>query len=219
MSIEVKICGLKTLEALEAALEAGADYVGLVFYAKSPRYVDIETAAEIAGQARGRARSVALLVNPSIEEAAEIAGHVNPDLIQLHGEESPETVRAVAQRVSRPIIKAVSVATGDDANSADHYDGAAQAILFDAMPMKADDGALPGGNGVPFDWRLLSGMSARRSFFLSGGLTPENVGDAIRLTGASAVDVSSGVESHPGVKDPDRIRRFVEQVRKAQSSK
>lgn len=215
MNIEVKICGINTIEALDAALQAHADYIGLVFYEKSPRYVDVEMATEIAGRARGRTRSVALLVNPDIEEAARIAERVNPDLVQLHGNESPETVRAIARQVSRPIIKAVSVATRADARSADRYDGIAQSILFDAKPLATGDKAMPGGNGVPFDWRLLSGMSAKRRFILSGGLTPENVRDAIALTGATAVDVSSGVESHPGLKDPERIRQFVEQARNA----
>lgn len=215
MSIEVKICGLKTIETLDAALEANADYIGLVFYEKSPRHVDVEMAAMIAERSRDRAKSVALFVNPDLDEAARITERVNPDIIQLHGDESPETVRRIGARLSRPIIKAVRIAAEADTYAADRYDDVAQTILFDAQPLAGDGLALPGGNGVPFDWRALDGMCAKRRFILSGGLTPENVKDAITLTGATAVDVSSGVESSPGEKDPKRIRKFIECARSA----
>ena len=218
MSVEVKICGIKSFEALDAALEANADYIGLVFYAKSPRYVDVETAAAIAQRMRGRAKSVALLVDPELDEAARISESVNPDIIQLHGDESPETLSAIAKVTARPIIKAVRVASQTDTLIADRFDDIAQTILFDAKPLAAEGLNLPGGNGVPFDWRALDGMSRKRRFILSGGLTPENVKDAITLTGAAAVDVSSGVESSPGEKDPDRIRQFIERARSAEHS-
>jgi len=207
MSVEVKICGLKTPAALEAALAGGADYVGLVFFPPSPRNVAPETAAALAAKARGRARIVALTVDPDDALLDAIVAAAAPDLIQLHGDETPERVAEIRARWGRRIIKAVPVETAGDVQEARRYQAVADLVLFDARAPAAS--TRPGGNGAPFDWRSLLGLEDGLPFVLSGGLTPDNVADAIRLTGAAVVDVSSGVESRPGEKDPDLIRRFL----------
>ena len=207
MSVEVKICGLKTPAALEAALAGGADYVGLVFFPPSPRNVAPETAAALAAKARGRARIVALTVDPDDALLDAIVAAAAPDLIQLHGDETPERVAEVRARWGRRIIKAVPVETAGDVQEARRYQAVADLVLFDARAPATS--TRPGGNGAPFDWRSLLGLEDGLPFVLSGGLTPDNVADAIRLTGAAVVDVSSGVESRPGEKDPDLIRRFL----------
>ncbi|MFQ5625100.1 MAG: phosphoribosylanthranilate isomerase [Methyloligellaceae bacterium] len=194
MSVKVKICGLRTQESLDAALEAGADYFG---------------ARALAAQGRGRAKSVALLVNPDDEAVKRVADEVAPDLIQLHGRETPERVREVKDLTGREIIKAIMVESAADAAAARDYDGAADLILYDAKEPEDAIGALPGGNGVPFDWRALMSVKGQGSFMLSGGLTSDNVADAIAATGAAIVDVSSGVESAPGEKDAELIARFI----------
>lgn len=215
MTIAAKICGLKTREALDVALEAGADYVGLVFFPKSPRNVDMETARELATAVRGRAQVVALMVDPTDEQVLDVVEHVSPDAVQLHGGETPQRVADFRARLGRQVWKAIKVETASDAAEALRYQDAADLILFDA---KAPKGAeLPGGNGVPFDWRALEEVRHNLAlpWMLSGGLNPENVTDAIRLTRARAVDVSSGVESSPGIKDPGLIRRFLSAVKAA----
>lgn len=213
MTTKAKICGIKTEAALDAAIDGGADYIGLVFFPKSPRHLDLATAAALAAKARGRVKVVALLVDPDDAHAIDVAAKVDPDIIQLHGHETPERVRALSALTNRPFLKAVSVATAEDALSAANYDGIADMILFDAKPPKG--ASLPGGNGLAFDWRALEPVKGRRDFMLSGGLTPDNVADAIRLTGAAAVDVSSGVETAPGQKSPELIRRFLRAVKTA----
>lgn len=220
MTVEVKICGLKSVEALEAALDAGADYVGLVFHDKSPRNVDIATARSLAERARGRARIVALLVDPDDARLAAVVSAVAPDLIQLHGNESPARVAEIARTTGRPIMKAVKVAAAADAEAAALYRDAAELILFDAKLFDAEApvegaGVLPGGNGIAFDWQALANVRGRFPYMLAGGLTPENVAEAIHLTGASAVDVSSGVECSPGEKDVRLIRRFLRAAKTA----
>jgi phosphoribosylanthranilate isomerase len=215
MAVAVKICGLKTEATLEAALESGADYVGFVFHARSPRNLDLDTARSLAGIARGRAKIVALLVDPDDRNVFDVVSAVAPDLIQLHGAESPERVAHIARTARRPIMKAVKVATSADAESAFIYKGAANLILFDAKAADDRPNALEGGNGITFDWRALHTILGKIPFVLAGGLTPENVVDAIRLTGASAVDVSSGVEERPGEKDPELIRRFLRAAKTA----
>lgn len=209
MNAKVKICGLRTPEALEAALDAGADYFGLVFYGPSPRNVDHGLAHKLAEAGRGRAKSVALLVNPDDDAVRRIVEEVNPDIIQLHGNESPERVAEIKQIAQKPILKAIKVETADDVAQAHAYDSAADVILYDAKAPDDAVDALPGGNGVPFDWMALRGVKGRGSFMLSGGLNPDNVASAIAATGATIVDVSSGVESAPGVKDTDLIRQFI----------
>jgi phosphoribosylanthranilate isomerase len=207
MTTKVKICGLRTEAALEAALTGGADYVGLVFFPPSPRNVTPEAAKALAAKARGRARIVALLVDPDDALLDEVVASAAPDLIQLHGEETPARVAEVRARWGIPVMKAVPVETADDARAARRFSADADLILFDARAPA--DSTRPGGNGEPFDWRTLLGLEDEVAFVLSGGLTPDNVAEAIRLTGAAIVDVSSGVESSPGEKDPDLIRRFL----------
>jgi phosphoribosylanthranilate isomerase len=215
MTVAVKICGLKTEATLAAALEGGADYVGLVFHAPSPRNVGLAQARKLADAARGRAKIVALMVDPDDARLAEVVAAVEPDVIQLHGVETPERVAAIAERYRRPVLKAVKVASPADAEAALSYGGKADLILFDAKAPESRTDALPGGNGVAFDWRTLAGVRGRIDYMLAGGLTPLNVAEAIRLTGAAAVDVSSGVESSPGEKDCDLIRRFLHAAKTA----
>jgi phosphoribosylanthranilate isomerase len=214
MTVEVKICGLKTEAALQAALAGGADYVGLMFHEVSPRNVDLATGRRLADLARGKAKVVVLLVDPDDRRLQDVIAAVEPDVIQLHGGETPARVAEIAKRFRRPVLKAVKVASADEAQAALAYD-AADLILFDAKAPEDRPGALPGGNGVAFDWKLLEGVRGKLAYMLAGGLTPVNVGEAIRLTGAKAVDVSSGVESRPGEKDPELIRRFLHAAKTA----
>jgi len=207
MPTKVKICGLKTEAALEAALAGGADFVGLVFFPPSPRNVTPAVAKALAVRARGRAKIVALMVDPDDALVTEVVASVAPDLIQLHGYETPTRVAEVRARWGISVMKAVPVETAEDAHAARQFSPAADLILFDARAPA--DSARPGGNGAPFDWRTLLGVTEGIPFVLSGGLTPDNVAEAIRLTGATTVDVSSGVESSPGEKDPELIRRFL----------
>jgi phosphoribosylanthranilate isomerase len=208
MTTEVKICGLRSEPALDAALAGGADYVGFVFYPRSPRNIEPAAARALADKARGRAKIVALLVDPDDALLDDVIATVAPDIVQLHGAETPGRVGEIARRYGKPVMKAVAIATADDVTTALEYAGHADRILFDAKPRPGE--TLPGGNGIAFDWQALAGLEGRVDFMLAGGLTPGNVGEAIRLTGARAVDVSSGVESRPGEKDPDLIRRFIQ---------
>jgi phosphoribosylanthranilate isomerase len=208
--VKVKICGVRSPEFVDAAVEAGADYVGVVFFERSPRNVTLAEAALVTKSAAGRIRSVAVMVDPDealIEDVIAIAG---PDMLQLHGSETPERVSEIKLRFGRPVIKAISIATAKDALAAENYWQVADLLLFDA---KAD--AAPGGNGIPFDWQAIRGATAKRHFGLSGGLNAVNVAEAIRITGAGMVDVSSGVERRPGEKDRDLVRRFVLAARAA----
>ncbi len=209
----VKICGLSTPETLDAALGAGADLVGFVRFAKSPRHVELDRAHALSVQAKGRALRAVLVVDADDAALAEIVEAMDPDLIQLHGSETPERVAAIRARFGRPVMKAVGIAAAADLAEVARHAGADR-LLLDAKPPR-DATALPGGNGIAFDWRLLAGLDPTLSFMLSGGLTPENVAAAIGLTGARAVDVSSGVESRPGLKDPAKIEAFVKAARAA----
>lgn len=210
--ISVKICGLTAPEHLRAAVDAGARYVGFNFFPKSPRYVSISRAAELAAGVPPGVAKVALAVNFSDAELDEITAGVPLDMLQLHGSESPERVTEVKQRYGLPVIKAIGVADVEDLRAIDVYADTADQLLIDAKPPKNSE--LPGGNGLPFDWRLLAGRKYwRLPWMLSGGLTPENVAEAVRMTGARQVDVASGVECAPGVKDPTLIRAFVQAVR------
>jgi phosphoribosylanthranilate isomerase len=211
VTVKVKICGVRTPAILEAAVAAGADFVGLVFFAKSPRHLGLEEAAALAQAARGRIATVAVMVDPDDTLIDQVAQTVGPDVLQLHGHETPERVAAIKARTQLPVIKAIPVAIAADVAYADAYAGIADQILFDAKA--APDAALPGGNGVPFDWRMLA--AARAPFGLSGGLNPDNIAEAVRLTGASLVDVSSGVETAAGVKDEALITRFIQGARGA----
>jgi phosphoribosylanthranilate isomerase len=212
-STKVKICGLTTEVALEAALAGGADYVGLVFFPPSPRNISPEAASSLAAKARGRARIVSLMVDPDDALLDAVVAAVDPDLLQLHGEESPERVADVRRRWAKPVMKAVKVETAADAEAALAYLGIADLILFDARAPK--DATRPGGNGAAFDWSALAGIKDKVAYMLSGGLTPDNAAEAIRVTGAAIVDVSSGVEARPGEKDPELIRRFLRAAKAA----
>jgi phosphoribosylanthranilate isomerase len=209
----VKICGLSTAPTLEAALRAGADVVGFVFFEKSPRHVGFEAARALGAQARGRARIAALSVDADDDALARVVEAVRPDILQLHGRESPARVNEIGRLFACATMKAVGVAAPEDLAAAESYDGAADLLLIDAKPPRG--AALPGGNGLPFDWRLASGFSPRAPWLLSGGLDPGNVAEAIALSGARGVDVSSGVESAPGIKDVDKIAAFVAAAREA----
>jgi phosphoribosylanthranilate isomerase len=206
-AVVVKICGLSTPETLEATIKAGADMAGFVFFARSPRHVDLATALVLGRRAARRIRKVALTADARDEELGEIVAALEPDLLQLHGNETPARVHEVKTRFGLPVIKAIGVSTIEDVRSAVAFEGAADILLFDAKP--APNAAVPGGAGVTFDWRLLAGLDPKGSWMLSGGLAPENVGEAIRRTGARAVDVSSGVESERGVKDVEKIAAFI----------
>jgi phosphoribosylanthranilate isomerase len=196
MSPLVKICGLSTPETLDAALEAGADMIGLVRFPRSPRHVSLETGRLLSARARGRAARVALVVDADDAELAAIVEALEPDLIQLHGRETPQRAGEIRARFGRPVMKALGVSTPADLVVAPAYLDAVDRILFDAKPPQA--GGLPGGNGLSFDWRLIAGLDLGKPFMLSGGLDPANVGEAIALTGVRGVDVSSGVEIAPG---------------------
>lgn len=215
MPVEVKICGLSTPGTMGAALDAGARYVGLVFYPPSPRNVDIETARLLAEKARGKAKVVALVVDADDGLLARIAAIVRPDYLQAHGREDAGRIAAIARATGVPVIKAIKVESPMDIEAAKSYRDAAAMMLFDAKAPAALAGALPGGNGIAFDWTLLSRDGTPRRFVLSGGLNSVNVRQAIEVTGAPIVDVSSGVESSPGVKDSGLIRKFIEAARAA----
>jgi phosphoribosylanthranilate isomerase len=213
MTPTVKICGLSTPLTLDAALDAGADMVGFVFFPKSPRHIDWATAGALGRQARGQAKIVALSVDADDDTLKRIVDALSPDLMQLHGGETPARVREVGELCARPTMKAIGVAAPGDLAQAEPYEGVASYLLIDAKPPKG--AALPGGNGRPFDWSLTREFRPPIPWLLSGGLDPDTLGAAIALSGARGVDVSSGVESAPGVKDPARIRAFVAAARRA----
>lgn len=208
MTIRVKICGLRTTEAIATAVEAGAGYVGFVFFDRSPRHLTITDAAGLIATVPPGVAKVALTVNADDAMLDAITGALPLDMLQLHGRETPARVTAVKQRYGLPVMKAVGVAGPDDLAELAAYEAVADQILVDAKPPKG--AALPGGNGIAFDWRLLAGRNWTRPWMLAGGLTAGNVAEAIRLTGARQVDVSSGVESAPGVKDDGLISAFIE---------
>jgi phosphoribosylanthranilate isomerase len=216
MSVIVKICGLKHPEPLEAALSGGADMVGFVFFEKSPRHVALDQARGLSRQVAGRALKTALIVDADDARIAAIVDALAPDWLQLHGSETPERVAAIRAAFGLPVLKALGVAVRDDLLAVAPYEKVADRLLFDAKPPK--NAVLPGGNGVSFDWTLLRDVSARlakKDWMLSGGLDPANVAEAIRLTGAPGVDVSSGVESAPGEKSVEKIRAFIAAARSA----
>ena len=205
MTVKVKICGVRTPEIIETAAAEGADYVGLVLFERSPRHVEVEEARVLAAIARGKIGTVAVVVDPDDVLIEGIAERVRPDLIQLHGSETPERVAEIKARTGLPVMKAIPVAAASDVARASAYADIADLILFDAKA--APDAMRPGGLGESFEWALL--QSAKPPFGLSGGLTPDNVSEAVRITGAALVDVSSGVESEAGVKDAGLVRSFI----------
>jgi phosphoribosylanthranilate isomerase len=213
MTPVVKICGLSTALTLDAALDAGADMVGFVFFSKSPRHIDWATARALGRQARGRATIVALSVDADDDTLKRILDALSPDLMQLHGSETPTRAKEIGELCARPTMKAIGVATHGDLAAAQAYEGVADHLLIDAKPPKG--AVLPGGNGRPFDWSLTREFRPSVPWLLSGGLDPNTVEAAIALSQARGVDVSSGVESAPGVKDPAKIRAFVAAARRA----
>ena len=206
--VSVKICGLATLDDVRACADAGANYMGLVFFEKSPRNITLPAARELALAAPLGLAKVALVVNPSDADLDAITGTVPLDMLQLHGRETPERVAEVKARYGLPVMKAVGIADGDDLPKLESYFGVADQILVDAKPPKG--GELPGGNGLSFDWRLIAGRRWPCPWMLAGGLTPENVAEAVKMTGAKQVDVSSGVEDAPGQKNAKLIQKFVQ---------
>jgi phosphoribosylanthranilate isomerase len=215
MSVLVKICGLSTPDALEVAIAAGADMVGFVFFEPSPRHLGLEEARPLGERVRGRARKVALTVDATDDMLARIVKSLAPDVLQLHGRETPDRVVAVRTRFGLPVIKALPIARREDLGPIRIYEKIVDRILFDARAPR--EATRPGGLGQPFDWHLLENLDQNLSFMLSGGLDAANVAEALAITRAGAVDVSSGVERAPGVKDPDKIRAFIRAVRAAEA--
>jgi phosphoribosylanthranilate isomerase len=211
MGLDIKICGLRTREALDVSLRAGADMVGFVFFPPSPRHVDFATARELGARVKGRALKVALSVDADDEWLAASIEALAPNVLQLHGRETPKRVLDLKTRFRLPVMKAVAVETPDDLARVPDYAEVADRLIFDARAPQ--DATRPGGLGKPFDWRLLKDLDLRAPFMLSGGLNRDNVAEAIEITGAGGVDVSSGVERAPGEKDPDLIRDFIQAAR------
>lgn len=202
---KIKICGLTDAAALDAAIRARADYAGFVFFAPSPRNLSLAQAAELSARAAGRIQRVGLFVDADDRMIGEVIVAAQLDALQLHGAETPERAAQLRAQFGLPVWKALSVASGGDVARADRYTGAADLILFDA---KTPKGSLPGGMGLSFDWNLITGYRSPVPWGLAGGLSPANVAEAVRLSGAPLVDTSSGVESAPGVKDASRIAAF-----------
>ena len=213
MTLKAKICGVSTPEAVRAALEGGAGWLGFVFFPNSPRNLAPHAAVRLAEPVRNRAKVVALMVDPADAQVDEVVRALRPDLIQLHGKESPARTREIAVRAGSGIIKALPVAEASDLSAAAAYEPLVEHLMFDAKPPK--DAALPGGAGRAFDWSLMAGRRFQRPWFLAGGLDPWNVAEAAAAAGAPLVDVSSGVERGPGLKDPALITAFLDAVRRA----
>ena len=213
-SIQIKICGLTTNEAVNAAVELGADYVGFVYYPRSPRHVSFAQAAKLIKNVPDIIKTVLVCVDISDDEIEELFLSFSPDFLQLHGNESVARVSEIKQRFSLPVIKAIAVRNGDDIAAGMAYEAVADGLLFDAKAPETLSDALPGGNGLVFDWNLLKNRVFTVPWMLSGGLNAENVHEAICLSGAIAVDVSSSVESAPGIKDVKLIKEFIQAARK-----
>jgi phosphoribosylanthranilate isomerase len=215
MALTVKICGLSTPETLDSALDAGADMVGFVFFPPSPRHLDFEMARALGCRVSDRAQKVALTVDADAQYIAAIVEALRPDMLQLHGAESIDRVKALRQTFGLPVMKALPIAVKGDLDRIAHYMTVADRLLFDAHAPR--EATRPGGLGNAFDWRILQNVETAVPFMLSGGLDAGNIGEALRITRASGVDVSSGVERAPGVKDPEKIRAFVRAARAAEA--
>jgi phosphoribosylanthranilate isomerase len=213
MSVETKICGVNSAEAVAAAVTGGARYLGFVFYPPSPRAVTTEQAAALAAKVGPGCLKVGLFVDPDDATLAEVLGRVPLDLLQLHGSETPRRVAQIRAAFGVPTMKAIKVARAEDLEPVAGFAGAADRLLFDAKAPKTMKNALPGGNALSFDWRLLAGRRWPLPWMLSGGLKPENIREAVEISGARALDVSSGVEERPGVKSPALIADFLERSR------
>ena len=214
MSIEVKLCGINTPEAMDATVQAGADMVGLNFYPKSPRAVTAEQAARLAERAGNRLLKAGLFVEPDDELLSHVTASVPLDLLQLHGALSPQRVAEIRGRYALPVMRVLPIAREEDFDAVAAFEPVADRFLFDAKPPKSMKDALPGGNAVSFDWTLLSGRSFRRPWMLAGGLTAENVAQAIEISGTKAVDTASGIEDAPGRKSAEKIAEFVAAARR-----
>ncbi|TPN36207.1 phosphoribosylanthranilate isomerase [Mesorhizobium sp. B2-3-3] len=217
MALDIKICGLKTDQAMAAALAGGASHVGFIFFAKSPRYVEPAEAGRLREAARGKALAVAVTVDASDAFLDEIVTAIQPDMLQLHGSETPGRVAELKARHGLPVMKALPLSEAADLDRIKPLIGVADRFLFDAKPPRGSE--LPGGNGVAFDWRILAGLDAGVDYMLSGGLNAANIGDALRLANPPGIDISSGVESAPGVKDPGLIEQFFRAVRAARDDR
>jgi phosphoribosylanthranilate isomerase len=217
MSVLVKICGLKTADALDAALAAEADLVGFVFFPPSPRHLGLDEARTLGARVKDRAAKVALIVDADDATLDAIVEALRPDMLQLHGKEPPARVADVKRRLRLPVMKAIPVETSADLAAVPAYAGVADRLLFDARAPRA--ATRPGGLGKPFDWHLLQDVDCAVPFMLSGGLDAGNVAEALAVTRAAGVDVSSGVERAPGEKDPDRIVAFIRAARNALKTK
>jgi phosphoribosylanthranilate isomerase len=215
MPLSIKICGLRSPKALDVALDSGADLVGFVFFASSPRHLGLEAARTLGQRVRGRAGKVALTVDANDDTLLDIVAALKPDMLQLHGSETPERIIAVRTRFGLPVMKALPVAERSDLSQIRQYAQIVDRLIFDARAPK--DATRPGGLGKTFDWTLLKDLNAGVSFMLSGGLDADNVSEALRITRAPGVDVSSGVERAPGEKDPDKIRAFIRAARAAEA--
>lgn len=213
MSVSVKICGINSREAADAAMRARADFVGLVFFPRSPRRLTLADAKALTGALRGRTKIVALFADAGDYDIEAVVRNVKPDMLQIHGSETPTRVGAIGARFKLPVIRAVGVATSEDVGAAHAFEDAAEHLMFDAKHTGADR---PGGHGTAFDWKILAGRKFKRPWFLGGGLNAGNVARAIQISGAPMVDVSSGVEDAPGVKNPDKIVAFAAAARAAQ---
>lgn len=214
MPVIAKICGLKTAETVDAAVAHGAGLIGFNFYPRSPRAIDPAQAKLLGARVPPAVLKVGLFVDDGDDRIAEVLGGCDLDVLQLHGHETPERAAAIRARFGKPVIKVISVSIVEDLAPANAYAAVADYLMFDAKPPKTLAGALPGGNAISFDWTLLSGRSFGRPWLLAGGLTPENVAEAARITGAPMVDVSSGVEDRPGEKNPSKIKAFLDAVRR-----
>lgn len=210
---DVKICGINSAEAADAAARHGARYAGLVFYPPSPRSVDAAQAASLAARLPDSVLKVGLFVDPDDDLLGEILAQVPLDMLQLHGSETPQRTAEIRSRHGRAVLKAIKVAQPEDLDQVADYEAAADMILFDAKAPKSMANALPGGNALAFDWRLLGNRTGKLPWMLSGGLKRENLAEAVAISRARAVDVSSGVEDSPGRKNPELIRAFLEQAR------
>ena len=210
MPIDAKICGVKTPESVAAAARGGAAYIGLNFYPSSPRAVSPAQASALARQTPPQVKRVGLFVDPDDDTLAAVTAEVPLEILQLHGGETPHRIAAIKARFGLPVMKAIKVATADDIAAAEDYLSLVDLLLFDAKAPKTLKNALPGGNAIAFDWRLLAGRTWSRPWMLSGGLDADNLAEAVGITAARAVDVSSGVEDGPGNKSPDKIAAFLE---------
>jgi phosphoribosylanthranilate isomerase len=213
MSVLIKICGLKTPAALDAALEGGADLVGFVFFPHSPRHIGFEAARMLGERVQNRARKVAVSVDANDELLKQCVAALKPDILQLHGRESPERVAVIRSRFGLPVMKAIPISQRSDVSSVHYYAKVADQLMFDARAPR--EASRPGGHGKAFDWHLLENLALDVPFMLSGGLDAGNVEEALRITRADGVDVSSGVERAPGEKDVDLIRAFISAARGA----